>query len=163
MGLLPANINILTSCLARPYCSVRHSEVDILFLLTFLQVCALGITPSVNWSIFSQVLSHLLFLGGTSSVNPPADAGDTGDASPTPGSGRFPGEWKGNPLQYSWLENRMDREAWQATIQGVRHDWMTERAHPFLWCMTWHVHNNIHLGNIHNNFQIPGLPITVCI
>ena len=67
MGLLPANINILTSCLARPYCSVRHSEVDILFLLTFLQVCALGITPSVNLSIFPQVLSHLLFLGGTSS------------------------------------------------------------------------------------------------
>ena len=36
-----------------------------------------------------------------------------------PGSGRFPGEGKGNPLQYSCLENPMDRGAWQATVHGV--------------------------------------------
>ena len=36
-----------------------------------------------------------------------------------PGFGRSPGEETGNPLQYSWLENSMDREAWQATVHGM--------------------------------------------
>ena len=36
-----------------------------------------------------------------------------------PGSGRFPGEGNGNPLQYSCLEDSMDRGAWQATVHGV--------------------------------------------
>ena len=36
-----------------------------------------------------------------------------------PGSGRSPGEWNGNPLQYSCLENSMNRGAWWATVQGV--------------------------------------------
>ena len=36
-----------------------------------------------------------------------------------PGSGRSPGEGNGNPLQYSCLENPMDREAWWATVHGV--------------------------------------------
>ena len=50
--------------------------------------------------------------------NPPADAGDIRDAGSVPGSGRSPGEGHGNPLQYSCLENTMDREAWQAIIYG---------------------------------------------
>ena len=36
-----------------------------------------------------------------------------------PGSGKFPGEGNGNPLQYSCLENPMDREAWWATLHRV--------------------------------------------
>ena len=43
-----------------------------------------------------------------------------GNLGPIPGSGRFPGEGNGNPLQYSCLENSMDRGAWQATVRGVR-------------------------------------------
>ena len=39
----------------------------------------------------------------------PANAGDIRDAGSIPGSGRSPGEWHGHPLQYSWLENPMDR------------------------------------------------------
>ena len=39
--------------------------------------------------------------------------GDTGDAGSIPGSGRFPGGGYGNPLQYSCLENPMDRGAWR--------------------------------------------------
>ena len=41
-----------------------------------------------------------------------ANAGDMRDTCSTPGSGRFPGEGHGNPLQYSCLENPMDRGAW---------------------------------------------------
>ena len=46
-------------------------------------------------------------------------AGDAGDAGSIPGSGRSSGEGDGKPLQYSWLENPMDRGAWQATIRGI--------------------------------------------
>ena len=42
-----------------------------------------------------------------------------GDAGLIPGSGKSPGEGNGNPLQYSCLENPMDREAWKATVHGV--------------------------------------------
>ena len=44
---------------------------------------------------------------------------DAGDAGLIPGSGRSPGEGNGYPLQYSYLENCMDRGAWQATVHGV--------------------------------------------
>ena len=44
---------------------------------------------------------------------------NAGDLGSIPGSGRSPGEGNGNPLQYSCLENPMDRGAWQATVHGV--------------------------------------------
>ena len=63
-------------------------------------------------------------LKGTSQVvlvvkNLPADAGDTGNIGLIPGSGRSPGGGHGNPLQYSCLENPVDRGAWWATVHGV--------------------------------------------
>ena len=51
--------------------------------------------------------------------NLPANAGDTRDASSIPGPGRSPGEGNGNPFQYSYLENSMDRGAWWAAVHGV--------------------------------------------
>ena len=51
--------------------------------------------------------------------NPPADAGDEGDAGSILGLGRSPGGGNGSPLQYSFLENPMDRGAWRATVCGV--------------------------------------------
>ena len=51
--------------------------------------------------------------------NPPANAGELRDAGSVPGSGRYPGGEHVNPLQYSCLENPMDRTAWQATVQRV--------------------------------------------
>ena len=53
---------------------------------------------------------------------------NAGDLASIPGLGRSPGEGNGSPLQYSGLENSMDREAWQATSMGwqrVRQDWVT--------------------------------------
>ena len=44
---------------------------------------------------------------------------DAGDPGSIPGSGRCPGEGKGNPLQYSHLGNSADRGAWQATVHRV--------------------------------------------
>ena len=81
------------------------------------------------------------FLGGTVVKNLPANAGD---ASSIPGLGRFPGVGNGNSLQYSCLENSMDKEAWRATVPGVarvRHDWVRgsarARAHT-------HTHTHTH-------------------
>ena len=54
--------------------------------------------------------------------NPPASAGDGGDSGSTPGSGRSPGERNGYPLQYSCLENSMERGAWQTVAHVVAKD-----------------------------------------
>ena len=52
--------------------------------------------------------------------NPPASAGGKRDAGLTSGSGRSSGEGNGNPLQYSYLENPMDRGAWWAPVPWGR-------------------------------------------
>ena len=51
--------------------------------------------------------------------NPPANAGETADRGSIPGPKRSHGGGYGNPLQYSYLENSMDRGAWWATFHGV--------------------------------------------
>ena len=59
------------------------------------------------------------FAGGSVVKNPPANAGDSGSIPRREGSGRSPGEGNGNPLQYSCLENPMDRGVWWATVHGI--------------------------------------------
>ena len=57
-----------------------------------------------------------------------------GDPNLVPGLGRSPGEGNGNPLQYSWLGNSMDRGAWRATVHRVTrvgHDLVTKPP-PFI-------------------------------
>ena len=56
------------------------------------------------------------FPGGSAVKIPPAKAGD---AYSVPGLGRSPGEGNGNPLQYSFLKNPMDRGTWRATVHRV--------------------------------------------
>ena len=85
-------------------------------------LCADGSDRKLPVFLFSSKsggsLSVQGFPGGTVG-NPPANAGDTEDAGSIPGSGRSLVEGNGNPLQYSCLENPMDRGAWQATVHGV--------------------------------------------
>ena len=59
--------------------------------------------------------------------NPPANAGDARDRGLIPGLGRSPAGGNNNPLQYSCLENSMDRGAWRATIPGdaKRRTWLS--------------------------------------
>ena len=66
------------------------------------------------------------FPGGSVVKNPPTNAEDVGSI---PGWGRSPGGGHGNPLQYSCLENPMDRGAWCATVHRVakRHDRATQQ------------------------------------
>ena len=55
--------------------------------------------------------------------NPPTDAGDIRGVSLIPGSEISPRGGHGNPRQYSYLENPMDRRAWWATVHGVTKSW----------------------------------------
>ena len=64
---------------------------------------------------YVSVYTYLASPGG-SVVESACDAGDAGSI---PGSCRSPGEGNGNPLQYSCLENPMDRGAWRAIVQGI--------------------------------------------
>ena len=72
---------------------------------------------------------------------------NAGDPGLIPGLGRSHGEGNGNPLQYSCLENPVDRGAWQATVHGVTrvgHDLATKPPSPYMcliiskWRRQWH-------------------------
>ena len=65
----------------------------------------MGLSFFKNESLVTQTVKNL-----------PSNAGDDMTGS-IPGLGRFPGGGNGNPVQYSCLENPMDREAWWATVQ----------------------------------------------
>ena len=87
------------------------------------------------------------FPGGSEGKASACNAGDLGSI---PGLGRSPGEGNGNPLQYSCLENPMDREAWWATVHGVTHESdKTEQLHFHLLTLksaepsVAHLHNPI--------------------
>ena len=67
-------------------------------------------------SILLLSVSFKGFPGGSVVKNPPANAGDAGSI---PGSGRSSGEGNDNPLQYSCLENSMDKGAWWATVHQM--------------------------------------------
>ena len=58
--------------------------------------------------------------------NPPTNVGYIREAGLNSGSGRFPGEGNGNPLQYCCLKNPMDRGTWQVTVHGVAESDKTE-------------------------------------
>ena len=95
--------------------------------------------------MFEKVLSSpslvlLGFPGGSAVKNPPAIC-NARDVSLIPGSERSPGEGNGNPLQYSYLGNPMNRGAWQAIVQEVArvgHNFVTKQPPPAPYC---HLYN----------------------
>ena len=73
--------------------------------------------------------ANMSFPGGSVVKNSPANAGDSRDAGSIPGLGISLGGGKGNPLQYSCLENLMDRGVWQAIVHGVAKSWTQLNVH----------------------------------
>ena len=71
--------------------------------------------------------------------NTTANAGDSGDRGSIPGLGRSSGGGNGNPLQYSYLGNSIDRGTWWATLHGVTEVDTTEHAHTYT-----HTHTHTH-------------------
>ena len=87
-------------------------------------------------------LSHFKgFASGSVVKNPPAHAGSQRDVGSVPGMGRFPGEGRGNPLQYSYPENSMDRGARWGTDQGVTKSWtQLKHTHKTILNVLFSVH-----------------------
>ena len=107
---------------------------------------------SVNW-VHPPWLSG--FPGGTSGKKKlHANAEDTRNTSSIPGWGRSPGVGNGNPLQYSCLENCMDRGAWRATVHGV--------AKSQTWLSDWtYTHTHTHtmaLAQVDLTVPVPSAP-----
>ena len=72
-----------------------------------------------TFQIYRKMEKVVGFPGGTSGKNLPASAGDVRNTGSVPGLGRSPGEGCGNQLQYSFLENPVQRGAWRATVCRV--------------------------------------------
>ena len=79
--------------------------------------------PSIRKKCFTHLQTRIICIMVLLIKNSPANAGDLRDVGLIPGSGRSPGGGHGNPLQYSCLENPMDRGAWRATVHGVTKNW----------------------------------------
>ena len=81
-------------------------------------------------SLFKLVASQVVLVVN----NPAANAGDIKYADSIPESGRSHGGGQGNTLQYSYLNNCRDREAWQATIYRISKSqaWLKQLAHMLL-------------------------------
>ena len=87
-----------------------------------------------------------------------ASAGDTGDMCSIPGSGRSPGGRNGNPLQYSCLQNPMDRGVWQSPVYRVEKGWTQlskhvetlGRGHKIYWVASRHTSKppTMYMGNV---------------
>ena len=77
----------------------------------------LSVPRIIRWLKYGWINPFWGFPGGLDGKESALNAGDPGSI---PGSGRSPGEGNGNPLQYSCLENPMDRGAWQAAVHGVQ-------------------------------------------
>ena len=91
-----------------------------LLVLAFLSMTSTSLFGPVFLSLFKIHMLLLGFPGGSDSKESSCSAGDQGSI---PESGSSPGGGHGNPLQYSCLENPMDRGAWRATAHGVTKTW----------------------------------------
>ena len=101
-------------------CGADVEETD-LWPALLTTICSRKDAPSSQLQLlfarfFSCVHFSMDFPGGAVVKNPPANVGEEGWI---PGWGRFPGGGNGNPLQYSCLENSVDREACRGTVPGV--------------------------------------------
>ena len=80
-------------------------------------------SPIMQYTILQVLFGPLHFNLVPGGSDGKASACNVGDLGWIPGLGRSPGEGNGNPLQYSCLENPMDRGAWWATVHGVAKSW----------------------------------------
>ena len=86
---------------------------------------------------YSRQLCCVGFPDGSSGEESACNARDRGDVCLIAGWGRSPGGGHGNPLQYSWLENPMDRGAWRATVHRVAKSQpqLSNSAHTYMLCV----------------------------
>ena len=107
------------SCPLSQWCCLTISSSVALF-----SFCLQSFPPSGSFSVHYITIQKQIWYWHTLRMalvvkNLPENAGYIRDAGSVTGSGKFPGEGHGNSLQYSCLENPMDRGAWWATVHGV--------------------------------------------
>ena len=89
------------------------------------------LTPEIQLLLYIQIRASQVALVVK---NLPTNAGDLRNIGSIPGSGRYPGEGHGNPLQYSCRENPMLRGVCQATAEGVAKSWAQLSPHTTSNC-----------------------------
>ena len=104
-------------------CSLPCSSILGIFQARVLEWVAIffsrGSSQPRDWNQVSCIAGRLYPLSHQRIPDGKESACNTGDSGLIPGLGRSPGKGHGNPLQYSCLENPMDRGAWRATVHGV--------------------------------------------
>ena len=127
-------------------------------LLCYLLTVGIQGPQKKNSNFQEFPLTHLT----KGSINAPAIRWlDTGDCVSISGLGRSPGEENGNPLQYSCLENSMNRGAWQTVVHGVpkSQTWPSNWTHTHTHTHTHaHTHACMHTLRGHGDFNYWGLP-----
>ena len=118
----------------------RLGDYHILFIS---QTCEVLFCFDFQWTTFwdsPHPTLESLHVKGTFLILKPtvSDTCNAGDLGLTPGLGRFPGERKGYPLQYSCLENSMDGGAWWSAVHGVAKSWTRLSDFTFIhWRRKW--------------------------
>ena len=137
-------INICTFGNNNSYTLHMYNAVYIIQFSSVSQSCRLFATPwTCVYFIYIYIYIMWGFPGDSSGKESACNSGDPGSV---PESGRSPGEGNGNPLQYSCLENPMNRGVWWATVHGIRKEldtteWLT------LSLFIYYVYNLFGLNN----------------
>ena len=127
-------------CCARVNCILNAQGTFLLKDYLRSKTWLLQVCDKIFWFFWDRIcfiLNELKFFLNSliCYVSPPSSVGkesacNAGDLGSSPGSRRSPGEGNGNPLQFSCLENPMDKGAWRATVHGVArvgHDLVTKQ------------------------------------
>ena len=117
--------------------------------------CSLWLLP---WSMGFIASWHLRYFQAQSAAETTCSAGDEGNMGSIPGLRRSPAGGHGNPLQYSCLENSMDRGAWQAIVHRIAKNrtWLNNRANKQMRSLTWWW---VYIAGL----EIPDLSVAVCL
>ena len=118
---------------------IKHLIDKFLMIITIYLKCTFLKYPIIlivweSWLVLVLPFIVRGFPGGSEVKASACNAGDLGSIS---GLGRSPGEGNGNPLQYSCLENPMDRGAWWAAVHGVAKSrtWLSDFTHWLTQCL----------------------------
>ena len=114
------------ACVLNQYAMLPHSSTMLQRIENILIIYIFNLYNLIFVVIYG-------FPGGPTVVkNLPANAGGARDVGLIPGSGRSPGEGNGNSLQYSCLENSIDKGVWQATVHRVTKSRTLLRTHTYI-------------------------------
>ena len=135
---------------ATPWTVLPGSSVHGIFRARILEWVAISFSWPRDWTQVSRIVGRRFTIWAT------CNAGDTGDMGLIPGLGDSPGGGHGNPLQYSCLDNPMDRGAWWTTVYRVSKSW------TWLKWLSMHIQSAREKAGILFSKSLKGKQINVC-